>query len=502
MNGIRPRRPRERASRAASTRRAPSPSAAAAALLLAGLLLAGCDRPAATGAAPPTTSQSAGSAPAAPTNRIDIPAPVRSNLGMTFVKVEARHVAQTLRVPGRFELLPAATREYRTMLAGRVELLVDQYDHVEAGQPLYRIDSLAWRAMQAELSEAEAQIQRLGARLDSYSSLRDAHRQHREQLQHAVAIRNDRLAQLESVAGAGGGRAGELLEARAAVAEGRSQLAELIEKEATLQADQADATAELAAARARRALLIESAASLLGATIESLERMDEDGRPGWRATGRITVTADAPGVVDSIGLASGGWATETTTVLTVVQPERLRFRASVLQSDLAQLRDGQPARIVAPVPTRARGSVDLLDTMPGTLRIAPGAQADRRAVDVLVVPETLSAWARAGVTAQLEITVDATARPALAIPRAAVHRDGLHWVYFRRDPRDPDKAIRVEADLGVDDGRWIVVNSGLRLGDEVVLDGSYQLMLATSASGGASKSGHFHADGTWHEGEH
>ena len=52
----------------------------------------------------------------------------------------------------------------------------------------------------------------------------------------------------------------------------------------------------------------------------------------------------------------------------------------------------------------------------------------------------------------------------------------------RRDPANPDKAIRIEADLGVDDGRWIVIKSGVAEGNEVVLEGVYQLMVATSGS--------------------
>ena len=55
---------------------------------------------------------------AAPTNRIDVPASVRQNLGITFAKVERRRVASTIRVPGRFELLPSARREYRATLPG------------------------------------------------------------------------------------------------------------------------------------------------------------------------------------------------------------------------------------------------------------------------------------------------------------------------------------------------------------------------------------------------
>ena len=50
--------------------------------------------------------------PAPITNRIDIPAVVRKNLGITFATVVPRHVRRTRRVPGRFEHLPEAHRAY------------------------------------------------------------------------------------------------------------------------------------------------------------------------------------------------------------------------------------------------------------------------------------------------------------------------------------------------------------------------------------------------------
>ena len=85
---------------------------------------------------------------AAPSNRVDIPDAVRRNLGVTFAKVKSRNVARTLRVPGRFESLPTAHREYRAPLGGRVEILVAQYQRVDAGTPLYRIDAPTWRALE------------------------------------------------------------------------------------------------------------------------------------------------------------------------------------------------------------------------------------------------------------------------------------------------------------------------------------------------------------------
>ena len=123
-----------------------------------------------------------------------------------------------------------------------------------------------------------------------------------------------------------------------------------------------------------------------------------------------------------------------------------------------------------------------------------------RTFELIVTPDEIAPWARQGVAAQLEIVTDASAQPSLAIPLAAVQWDGLKPVIFRRAPDNPDQAIRLDADLGLNDGRWVTVLSGLRRGDEVVLDGAFQLMLATSGS--TPKGGHFHADGTFHEEDH
>jgi hypothetical protein len=185
-----------------------------------------------------------------------------------------------------------------------------------------------------------------------------------------------------------------------------------------------------------------------------------------------------------------------------VQPERLRFHASGLQSDLGVLRDGLEAMIVAPSPTEAGHAIPLSSVMRGTLTLGLSGDPNDRTIDMYVTPDHLEAWARPGVTAHLEIVTDATATPELAIPLAAVQRDGLNAVLFRRDPDNPNEAIRMEADLGVDDGRWVAILSGLLDGDEVILDGGFQLMLATSTDGATQEGGHFHADGTFHEGAH
>lgn len=442
---------------------------------------------------------------AAPTNRVEIPTAVRRNLGITFAAVEARRVEPTLRVPGRFEYLPTARHEHRTVLPGRVELLVEQFDVVEPGTPLFVIDAPSWRELQQEIAEAGSAIERHASRLGSFEPLRAAHREHERQLERAIEVRRERVERLEEVAATAGGRAAELAEARSALAGIEAQLAETLEKEAELDADERAAHTELDAARSRRDFLLDAASSRLRMTVDKLvrERSTERGlMPAWRTIDRITVRAETAGVVESIGVTNGAWADERTSVMSIVQPDRLRFHGVGLQSDLGRLRDGLPCRIVAPAPTRRKGSIDLQDTMAGTLRLGLEGDPEDRTVDLYVTPESITDWARPGVSAQLEIVVDPAAQPSLAVPLAAIQRDGITPVLFRRDPSAPNRAIRLEADLGANDGRWVAVLSGLRLGDEVVLDGSFQLMLATQSSGGMPKGGHFHADGTFHAEEH
>lgn len=418
-----------------------------------------------------------GSTAPTPTNRVDIPAAVRQNLGITFAKVEYRSVAQTLRVPGRFELLPTARREYRTPLAGRVEVLVAQYQRVEPGTPLYRVDAAAWR----DLHEQIAAVQ---ARVDSMGPLREAHRKHEQSLADKVALWQERLKQLDELRGAGGGSASQFTEARATLNATEAELADVMEKDAELQAQQKQAEAELRSLKSRHDLLVKGSHC-------------PDSHDGIEPGSGFTVCAVAPGVVETIGVTPGGLAEENGHIVTLVQPEQIRFRARGLQSDLGRLRDGLAAVIAPP----QGGSLPLQEVMKGTLQIGLSADADERTVDLLLVPDSLAPWARSGVSAHLEVTL-AGASPTdqeLAIPLSSVVRDGAKPIIFRRDPANAEKVVRMEADLGINDGRWVVIKSGVKEGDEIVLGGNYQLMLATS--GNVSKGGHFHPDGTFHEGE-
>jgi multidrug resistance efflux pump len=446
----------------------------------------------------------AGDSAPAPTNRVDINASVRQNLGITFAKVESRNVARTLRVPGRFELLPTAKREYRAAASGTVELLVQQYQVVAAGTPLYRLDSPRWREIQKELADAEASVKLAQAGVDSIAPLLAAHENHHTEIQKAVDLWTARVTTLEQLQTAGGARGDEVAQAKAAMASSRSELAETLEKEAELLARKAETAAQLDAATSRLAFLYEAAATLVGVSAANLRSPSpsDANTPRWRTINGIEVRALTPGVVESVQVVSGGVIDQHAHVLSTVQPDQVRFRAVGLQSDLPRLADGQPASVVAAQTMKRTDSGEAASRFTGTLTLAPTADAERRTLELVLTPAagtTAPAWAKAGVSAFLEVVTSGSGRDDLSIPLKCVARDGTAAIIFRRDPADPNKAIRMEADLGLDDGRWVVIKSGVAEGNEIVLDGVYQLMVATS--GTITKGGHFHPDGTFHEGD-
>jgi len=432
----------------------------------------------------------------APTNRVDIGSAVRQNLGITFARVESRDVARTLRLPGRFELLPSARREYRVPAAGQVEVLAAQYESVTRGTPLFEIDSPRWREIQRELTDAHAASVLAKAAADSMGPFMEAHEKHHQEIRKAVDLWTQRVSELESLHAAGGASGEDVAQAKASLASVRSEFAETMEKEAELTARGSEVAAQLEAARARLDILIRLAASLTGEEAAWLLDETQEG-PRWRTLDRIIVRASGAAVVDAIHIASGAFVDDHAPVLDTVHPSEIRFRASALQSDLGRLAESSPATVVAPL----GGSLAAAAPVAGTLVLAPTADPERRTIEVVMVlarDRPLPDWARAGISAFLEVVTDGGSTPQLAIPLACVARDGTASIIFRRDPADPDKAIRMEADLGADDGRWIVIRSGVGEGNEIVLDGVYQLMVATS--GTITKGGHFHPDGTFHEG--
>jgi hypothetical protein len=429
-----------------------------------------------------------------PSNRVAIAPAVRSNLGITFATAERRLIQDTLRAPGKFEYLPSAKREYLTMLPGKIELAVDQFDSVDKNTLLYTIDSPKWREIQQSIAGNMATIQQLEVKLETFTPIFLAHEHHRFELSVNIDLWLQRIETLKALREAGGGSLSEFTSASDSLSAAKVALDNAKEQLTEFEGKYNETLVALRAAKTTQEIALESASTMLNIPIP------EENQEWWKDIKQIEVRATQPGIIESIDTTNGAWADEQTNVLTIVQPDQLRFHASGLQSDLGILRNGLQVYIVPPTPTSSGNSIPLQSTMHGTLQLGLAGDSNDRTIDLYVTPDELTSWARPGVSAQLEIVTDSTRSPELAIPLAAVQQDGLTPIIFRRNPSNPDEAIYMEADLGLNDGRWVAVLSGVADGDEIVLDGGFQLMLATSGS--IQKGGHFHSDGTFHEGEH
>lgn len=440
-------------------------------MVCASILVVGCTRQ--SDQAPAAEQEETA---AAATNRIDIPATVRKNLGITLVKVERRKVESTIRVPGAFELQPLARHEYRLSLPGTVQLAVDQYQKVEPGDLLYRFRSPEWPEIQHEIIVGEQEIESAMAEIEVAQARID-------ETDRRLALMKERVSSLTS--------------ADIRNAELEAQAAELEASLPRLRAELRLAETRLANGERTREHALHRASAAAGITEEILSaEVQHQGQSelAYRTIDWIEVRATEPGVVEMLALTDGSFADAPSLVLSTVDPTKVRFRAIALQADLARLGDTLEGRIVPP----STPGIPISDGVDASVSIGLEAHPEQRTVTLLATPAETRVWMRPGISAFLEIVAETSGGPALAIPRAAIVKDGITHVFFRRDPQDPNKAIRVEADMGVDDGRWVAINSGLTLNDEVILNGAYELKLASEQSGVAQKGGHFHADGTFH----
>lgn len=500
-----------------------------AATALCGLLLiaSACTREA---DAPPA---GAGEPPLKITNRIDVPEVVRNNLGITFVKVERRQIGQTLRVPGVFETPPEAFAEQRAPLAGRVTRHVSQYQAVEAGAPLFGLDSLEWRRVQQETVDADARVQvadaqvgvrtsmveeatreaeLLGSRVKAIDEVLAVSLELTAELEQIAETWRTRVTDLEKLVASGVGKISELVDAKAQWAEIKVKLVEARERRAELalqrrefEVDAARVTNSLARlnqelnaanadAKAAKEVFdgkLSLAVALTGLSVEELKK-EQGGVETWRGLSRIEFRAPVAGVVSELLTTQGGWVEQGGLVLSLQDTRTVRVRARALQADLTRLNAGLQATILPPT----GGALANETPIEGTTSFSLTADAEERVIDLIVHPKSTRPWARPGVAVQVEITLTSTDAPVLAVPVSCVVRDELERIIFRRDPNDPNKVIRIATEFGLSDGRWIEIKRDVMEGDEVVLGGVYELKL--TGSGKVTGGGHFHADGTYH----
>ena len=200
--------------------------------------------------------------------------------------------------------------------------------------------------------------------------------------------------------------------------------------------------------------------------------------------GTVTVRAAEDGMIESLLAQNGAWLETGAAAVQTVQMHDLRFKALAAASDALRLKDSMPAKVGE-----------------NAGRIQLGVGDDSGLVPVYVLFDS-EVSAIAGERGHAECVTDETERPHAAIPSKCIVSVGLQPTVFMKDPHDAERFIAIPVIPDASGGGWTAVEGLSPHKSEIVCEGGYELKLALPSAGATKESGHFHADGTFHTGEH
>ncbi len=495
-------------------------------LLLLALPLAACGRE------PPAPPSSASTA-APITNRIPLPPEVVANLGITFEKARTGRLETRLRVPGRVEIAPEARYTVRTPAAGRVVLKAVRWQRVEAGEVLGELLSPELRASQESLVEANAAIDRadvdiLRARAES-GPLREiadateaalaAARERAVAAEGALAsareleknarIRVEATAKLSAESSLPTSTLFAVqkdhVEAQAAALQAASRrddaralVPDLVMKLSIARSRTATTEREISILERKKATSevgyrqqLRALAVLTGLSLEELEAEGPRGH-AWLRLESIPLRAPAAGVVTEVTATASEWLQGASTVLRIADPRKVVFRGEVPEADALQIPVGADVRVE--VGCADCSLVEAKITTPLTI-----ADPRTRTLGLEIPLPGDGSGFPDGVSATAAVLVARSKNEEVLLPTACVVQDELETIVFRRDPAKPDQVIRQPVSVGRRSEGLVEILSEVAAGDEVVRAGIHQLRL--TGTGKAPANGHFHSDGTFHEGK-
>jgi HlyD family secretion protein len=171
------------------------------------------------------------------------------------------------------------------------------------------------------------------------------------------------------------------------------------------------------------------------------------------------------GVVTDRPLYVGDLAAANQAILTVMDVSSLVAKAHIPQSDVAQLKIGDAARVLfADGQESAGGRVTL---------ISPALDPGSTTTEVWVETKKTSSFLKPGMTVGLEITAK-TVNDAIAVPSSALFKnaDGTSYLLVAGSDK---KAHQKVVQLGVRNADLTQISSGINAGDLVIVSGGYAL---------------------------
>lgn len=232
-----------------------------------------------------------------------------------------------------------------------------------------------------------------------------------------------------------------------------------------------------------------SMALLTGFSSEELGK-EVDGAPFWSMLRKLEVRAPGDGYLFEVHAANGEILEEGAALGLILNATRLVFRGLVPSDLHSRIPDEAVIRIDVNdghrIETRLKGPLPIGDKDTSKVWVEADVPNDQN--DLIDGAAVIS-----------HIQIEESAFEEAIVPECCVVFDQLQAVIFRRDVADSDFVIRTPIEIGNCSGGCLEVVAGVLEGDEIVRDGVHQLRRMGSVN--PSANGHFHADGTWHEGD-
>ena len=245
---------------------------------------------------------------------------------------------------------------------------------------------------------------------------------------------------------------------------------------------------ELEAVPARRVAEAQKEEKVARAEMEAAKRRLDQyrSRPENNAgAAAITVPSPINGKLDGVFVTPGAYLQEGAPLFHVINTERLRLEARIPEPDIGRLTNPRGAWFEV----EGFDAPFEIDLEKGDRMIALGSKVDPRSRTVPLVFEfpNVKGQLRIGMFVRAHVLIGEEIE-ATAIPTAAIEENaGQAVAYVQRSPETFERRILT---LGIRDGNYVEVVSGLSAGEAVVTQGSYLVQLAAS---GPQEAGHGHA---------
>ena len=201
----------------------------------------------------------------------------------------------------------------------------------------------------------------------------------------------------------------------------------------------------------------------------------------------MELRAPIAGVLNSMAAGPGEVVSANQLVFTVLNPESVWIEASIPEASIARLSTGKDASVEMP------GQPGQFLSITGDGRghlVSFGLEVDlaTRTVPLIYELKNPDSTLRVGQSVNLHVET-ARAEEALAIPGAAiVEEDGRPIAFVQLAGETFEKR---DLSLGIRDGNWVQILSGITEGERVVTKGAYAVRLA-SVSSAIPAHGHVH----------